>query len=133
MKGAKTYVISLADATGPFHDHLQQLANLGDPAANGHAVLYEPASPAQLQANLQSLVGAAVGCEIELNGQVDAASACTGSVKLDGAALGCNQPDGWALIDPSHIRLQGKACEKLKAKNDASVEAAFSCTAFRPD
>jgi len=133
MKGATTYVISLADATGPFHDHLQQLANLGDPGAKGNAVLYEPSSPAQLQANLQSLVGAAVGCEIELNGQVDATSACTGSVKLDGAALGCNDPNGWMLVDPSHIRLQGKACEQLKAKNDSSVEAAFSCTAFRPD
>jgi hypothetical protein len=133
QKGAKTYVISLADASGPFHDHLQQLANLGDPSANGHAVLYEPASPAQLEANLQSLVGAAVGCEIELNGQVESAAACTGSVKLDGAALGCNDPNGWMLLDASHIRLQGKACEKLKAKNDSSVEAAFSCTAFRPD
>ncbi|HKP59465.1 MAG TPA: vWA domain-containing protein, partial [Polyangiales bacterium] len=66
QKGATTYVISLADATGPFHAHLQELANLGDPGANGKAVLYQPASPAQLQANLQSLVGAAVGCEIEL-------------------------------------------------------------------
>ena len=133
MKGATTYVISLADATGPFHDHLQELANLGNPAAEGRATLYEPASPDQLAQTLQSLVGSAVGCEIELNGSVAAAEACTGTVTLDGAALGCNHPDGWTLVDANHIRLQGKACEKLMTKTDAAVEAAFSCTAFRPD
>jgi hypothetical protein len=133
MLGAKTYVISLADSSGPFHDHLQQLANLGDPAANGAAVLYEPASPDQLTKNLMSLVGAAVGCEIELNGSVEASQACTGKVTLDGQALGCNDPNGWALVDASHIKLQGKACQKLTQNNDADVEAMFSCTAFRPD
>ncbi len=132
-KGATTYVISLADASGPFHDHLQELANLGNPAANGSAMLYEPSSPAQLEANLSSLVGAAVSCEIELNGAVDPASACTGVVTLDGAVLGCNAPNGWALVDQSHIRLQGTACDTLKNNTDADVEARFSCTAFRPD
>jgi hypothetical protein len=132
-KGAKTYVISLADSTGPFHDHLQMLANLGDPGEKGAAVLYEPASPDQLTSNLMSLVGAAVGCEIELNGAVDPDQACTGTVMLDGASLKCNDADGWTLVDASHIKLQGKACQKLTAKTDSSVEAMFSCTAFRPD
>ena len=59
-KGATTYVISLADASGPFHDHLQELANLGNPSAMaGHAL--RASSPEQLEANLQSLVSAAVG------------------------------------------------------------------------
>jgi hypothetical protein len=133
MLGATTYVISLADATGQFHDHLQTLANLGNPAANGAAMLYEPASPDQLTNNLMSLVGAAVGCEIELNGSVEESQACTGKVTLDGQALGCNDPNGWALVDASHIKLQGKACEKLMQHNDADVQAEFSCTAFRPD
>jgi hypothetical protein len=131
--GATTYVISLADSSGPFHDHLQQLANLGNPGANGAAMLYEPASPDQLTKNLMSLVGAAVGCEIELNGSVEASQACTGKVTLDGKALACNDPNGWALVDASHIKLQGKACQTLTANSDANVEAMFSCTAFRPD
>lgn len=131
--GATTYVISLADATGPFHDHLQELANLGDPAANGAATLYEPASPDQLTSNLMSLVGAAVGCEIELNGSVEESQACTGKVTLDGQVLGCNDPDGWALVDASHIKLQGKACQMLMKNNDANIQAEFSCTAFRPE
>jgi hypothetical protein len=133
MLGAKTYVISLADSSGPFHDHLQELANLGNPAANGAAMLYEPASPDQLTNNLMSLVGAAVGCEIELNGAVEASQACTGKVSLDGKALGCNDPNGWALVDASHIKLQGKACQQLMQNNDSDIQAMFSCTAFRPD
>jgi hypothetical protein len=133
MKGATTYVISLADATGPFHDHLQQLANLGNPAANGAAMLYEPASPDQLEQNLMSLTGTALGCDIELNGAVLADQACSGTVTLDGRALGCNDPNGWKLIDERNIRLQGRACESLKDKNDAIVEASFTCTVFRPD
>jgi von Willebrand factor type A domain len=133
MLGATTYVISLADATGPFHDHLQMLANLGNPAANGAAMLYEPASPDQLTSSLMSLVGAAVSCEIELKGSVEESQACTGRVTLDGQALGCNDPNGWALVDANHIKLQGEACQKLKQNNDASVQAEFSCTAFRPE
>jgi len=133
MKGATTYVISLADSTGPFHDHLQQLANLGNPAANGAAVLYEPANPDQLAQNLATLAGAAVGCEIELNGAIFLDQACDGRVSLNGMPLKCNDPNGWAPIDERNIRLQGKACDTVMQKNDSLVEASFTCTAFRPD
>jgi hypothetical protein len=132
-KGATTYVISLADAAGPFHDHLQELANLGNPSANGRAQLYEPSSPEQLEANLQSLVSAAVGCELQLNGAVDTMQACSGSVKLQGTPLECNSPNGWTLIDERHIRIQGTACDKLTNAPETLVEASFDCTVFRPD
>jgi hypothetical protein len=133
MKGATTYVISLADASGPFHDHLQELANLGNPAAAGKAQLYEPSSPDQLASALETLAGAAVGCDIELNGAISRDDACSGMVTLDGMALKCNDPNGWALIDERNIRLQGSACQHLMTKNDSIVEASFTCSAFRPD
>ncbi|HKU38919.1 MAG TPA: vWA domain-containing protein, partial [Polyangiales bacterium] len=132
-KGATTYVISLADATGPFHDHLQELANLGNPAAAGKAQLYEPSSPDQLASALSTLVGAAVGCEIELNGSISRDDACSGTVTLDNMPLKCNDPNGWALIDERNIKLQGTACKHVMEKNDALVEASFTCSAFRPD
>lgn len=132
-KGATTYVISLADATGPFHDHLQQLANLGDPAANGAAKLYEPTTPEQLEANLASLVTAAVGCDVELNGLVDPMHACTGKVSLNGTPLACNDPNGWVLLDERHIRLQGSACQTIMADQTANIQADFECTIFNPD
>jgi hypothetical protein len=132
-KGATTYVISLADSAGAFHDHLQELANLGNPAANGAATLYTPASPEQLEAALQTLVGGAVGCDIALNGTIPPGTECSGTVSLNGAALGCNKPDGWKLIDERHIRLQGSACKTLTDKN-GQVEARFPCASgFNPD
>jgi hypothetical protein len=131
-KGVTTYVFSLADSSGAFHDHLQVLANLGNPAANGDATLYEPTSPEQLEAALQKLVGAAIGCDLALNGEVTPGSECSGTVTVNGAVAGCNQPDGWTLIDPHHIRLQGKACDALKA-NTAMVDARFPCEVFSPD
>jgi Mg-chelatase subunit ChlD len=131
-KGVTTYVISLADSAGAFHDHLQELANLGNPSANGAAKLYAPASPEQLEADLQQLVGGAVGCDIALNGMIAAGTECSGTVTLSGAAIGCNQPDGWKLVDGRHIRLQGAACKMLMEKN-AAVEARFPCSSFSPD
>jgi hypothetical protein len=133
LKGATTYVISLADATGPFHDHLQELANLGNPAATRGAMLYEPASPDQLAQTLETLVGAAVSCEIELNGSILLDQACSGTVTLDGVALGCDDANGWTPIDDRNIRLQGSACDRLRSHVDAAVVANFACSGFRPN
>lgn len=134
--GIKTYVISLANAQGEFHDHLQQLANLGaglDANASTPTKLYEPSTPEELSADLELLIGGAVGCDIALNGEVDPNAACQGSVRLNGQALGCNDPNGWTLLDPRHIRLQGSACETLKNNADVSLQADFACNVFRPD
>ena len=133
MKGATTYVISVADATGPFHDHLQTLANLGNPATNGKAMLYEPASPDQLAQTLDMLALAAVSCDIQLNGSILLDQACAGKVTLNGVALGCNDPNGWMPIDDRNIRLLGSACQELRAVTDSPIEANFACSGFRPD
>jgi hypothetical protein len=131
-KGVTTYVISLADATGTFHDHLQELANLGNPAAGGAAQLYEPGSPAELSAALESLVGGAVGCDIALNGSLMAGSECAGTVTVNGARVTCNDPNGFKAVDPRHIRLQGSSCKLLMDRN-AVVEARFPCSSFSPE
>ena len=134
MKGIRTYIISLADSSGEFHDHLQQLANIGAAANPGtNAPLYEPTNPAELEADLQGLVGGAVGCDIALNGSVDTGQECQGSVKFNGTPLECNGPDGWVLTDPRHIRLQGKACDDLKAAGTGAIDAAFPCGVFTVD
>jgi hypothetical protein len=130
-KGVTTYVISLADATGAFHDHLQQLANLGNPAANGAAQLYEPGSPAELSAALETLVGGAVGCDIALDGSLMAGSECSGTVTVNGSRVLCNDPNGFSVIDPRHIRLQGESCKLLMDRN-AVVDARFPCSSFSP-
>jgi hypothetical protein len=128
--GVSTYVISLADSTGDFHDHLQQLANLG--VSRSDARLYEPSTPEQLSTDLELLIGGAVGCDIALNGTVTAGSECMGSVTISGRPLTCNDPNGWILSDPRHVRLQGAACEELKMIEDTAVFAKFPCEIFTP-
>ena len=130
--GVKTYVISLADSAGAFHDHLQQLANLGNPSAGSAAKLYEPTSPAQLAADLESLVGSAVSCEIALSGTITQGMECQGTVMLNGSPIECNGANGWKLVDPRHIQLQGSACKTLMDKA-ALVDARFPCSGFVPD
>ena len=129
--GVTTYVISLADATGAFHDHLQQLADIGGGTSN--ARLYEPTTPQELAANLESLVGGAVGCDLALNGWVQAGKECMGSsVTLGDDKLECNSPNGWVLSDPRHIRLQGTACQRLM-NGGGSLKVEFPCGVFTVD
>jgi hypothetical protein len=123
-----TYVVSLADATGPFHDHLQQLADIGVGGQGG--TLYSPNTPAELRAALETLIGGAVGCDIMLNGMVTTGQECKATVTLNGDKLDCNGSNGWILTDPSHIRLQGSACDKFKATPTAVLAANFACGTF---
>jgi hypothetical protein len=128
-------VISLANAQGEFHDHLQQLSNLGagfDAQGGQMGKLYEPNTPEQLSADLEMLIGAAVGCDITLNGEVNVNAACQGEVTLNDQPLACDDPNGWILVDPHTIRLQGAACEQLKSDNTSSLKADFPCSIFDP-
>jgi hypothetical protein len=129
--GVRTYVISLADAAGPFHDHLQQLADIG--VGTTGAPLYEPTTPDALRDALQELVGGAVGCDISLNGLVDDSKKCEGTVTLNGNALKCDDPNGYSVPDARHIRIQGDACELLKSSPNAELDASFPCGVFAVD
>jgi hypothetical protein len=135
-KNVTTYVISLAAAAGEFHDHLQQLANMGANPGGGNSrtgTLYEPGTPQQLADQLGMLVGGAVGCDVALNGLIEPGSECTGTVKINGENLPCNDPNGWVLLDSRHIRLQGAACDRLTSQAEALLEADFPCESFTPD
>jgi hypothetical protein len=127
--GATTYVVSLANATGEFHDHLQQLATIG--AGGGQATLYEPTTPEQLSAQLETLIGGAVGCDVALNGSLSADRACSGTVELNGNALECGVE--WELADPRHIRLLEPMCSQFQSSPSAILTADFPCDVFRPD
>jgi hypothetical protein len=128
--GVTTRVISLANAAGEFHDHLQQLADIGGGPGSR---LYEPNTPEELAADLEGLVGGAVNCDVALNGRITPGMECVGTVKLNGETLECNGDNGWTLIDQRHIRLQGDACDQLMSTASGNVEAFFPCGVFMVD
>jgi hypothetical protein len=126
-RGATTHVLSLAASSGEFAEHLQRLATIGG------GRLYEPTTPAELSADLEVLIGGAVGCDLALNGQIQNGLECEGSVTLNGQQIACNDPNGWRLLTPRHIQLQGEACNRLMRSPDALLEARFPCGVFMVD
>ena len=128
-KNLRMYVISVGNEAG--EQHLQEMANLGaglDQFASPGAQVYYPEDPVALADTLQTLIGAELSCELALDGKgVMMGYECMGTVTLNGQELECNGADGWKLNDPTHIELQGAACEKFKNATDAALNANFPC------
>jgi hypothetical protein len=95
-------------------------------------MLYTPTSPAELSQNLQALVGGALGCDIVLDGSLMPGAECQGVVQVNGTKVQCNDPNGYMVTDPRHIRLVGNSC-KLLMDTSAVVEARFPCDSLSPD
>jgi hypothetical protein len=74
-------------------------------------------------------VGTQINCDISLNGSVRG-DACRGTVTLQGAPLACGDPNGWALLDPTHIRLAGSACQTFGSNSNAVLNITFPCDVF---
>ena len=78
--------------------------------------------------------GGSVGCEVALNGWVQAGKECQGStVTLGDQKLTCNDPNGWVLSDPRHIELKGSACDRLMRGGSGALKVEFPCGVFRVD
>ena len=126
-KGITVYVLSLApDEGSDYAAHLQRMANLGQGMAAQQtpgAEVYTPTDPAQLQADLEALIGELVGCDVVLDGKVSG-DACEGTVTLNGTEITCGGTDGWELAEPSIIRLNGTSCEKFKNAAQAMLTQA---------
>lgn len=131
--GVTLYVVSLASATGEFQAHLQEVADIGMCNQDDSATVYSPQSPQQLSDDLGELIGGALNCDVMLNGDVAKGKECEGSeVRLGDQLLECNDEDGWILVEPNLIRLQGDACETFKNDPNAQVTAEFPCEIFIP-
>lgn len=129
QKHVKMYVISVGmDAAA---QHLQEMANIGAGLAqnaNPGATVYYPEDPAALAETLKTLIGAELSCDLALEGKgVKMGLECMGTVMLNGQALECNGDNGWQLVDETHIRLKGTACDTFKDAVDAKLSANFPC------
>jgi len=137
MKGIDVYVLDLSDG-GANRDELQKVANVGvglPEAATPPAPLYAPADPAALSSALETIIGGAATCQLALQGMItNAAAACSsGNVLLNSAPLSCDNPDGWRVVDATHIELVGQACTEWLNNPASIIDATFSCTSVVPD
>lgn len=131
-KGIDVYVLDLSEG-GLNQAELQKVANVGiglEEAATPPAPLYVPSDPAALAAALETIIGGAASCSVALEGEIkDTTVACgaASTVSLDGDPLVCGDPNGWRIVDPTHIELVGDACTRWLGSTDSGLDARFPC------
>jgi len=122
-----TFVIGVGAEISRAHQQDVANAGVGMPAGQ-NAPFWTAEDDASLRLALMDIIGAAISCEIELKGRVEG-EACSGTVSLRGQTLACKDPDGWELVDPTHIRLLGKACESFRKQEASTLSVTFPCAA----
>jgi len=123
--GVLTYVLSVGD--GVAQTHLQRLANagVGEPLDTGTEPYYVATSPAQLVDAFDEIIRGARSCTFALDGSVDLAEACSGTVLLNGTPLECGVD--WQLTDETTLELLGAACDTFKHQDNVILSAEFPC------
>jgi hypothetical protein len=122
----KTFVIGVGDEISMQHQQDVANAGLGHKPGEPNAPYWVAGDDQSLRAALMEIIGAQVSCEIKLKGKVEG-DQCLGEVTLNGSTLGCNDKDGWELVNTSQIRLLGKACDELKKQQTALLRVSFPC------
>ncbi|MFN9811434.1 MAG: vWA domain-containing protein [Deltaproteobacteria bacterium] len=122
--GIRTYVIGVGEGAVAA-DHLAELAAAGQGGAA--SPFYEAGSVTELADALRGIVRGSISCTLELEGRIEPDRACDGEVLLNGIAVPCEDPDGWRVVDESHIELVGASCDALTEREGVSIEASFPC------
>lgn len=135
--GIKTFVITVGDSVS--ESHQQKVANAGfgyfpggaDAGPDAQAPLVRTTSQAQLAAAFDSIIFGVRSCSFKLAGSVVPGTEGQGEVKVNGASVTLNSPDGWKLNSPTEIEFVGAACTTIKT-SDAKVSVRFPCGSFIP-
>lgn len=124
--GIDTYAISVGTDVG--EAHLQDVANAGlgrtvPPDMN--APYYVATDTTGLSSALETIIGGAVSCTLELEGTIsDLAMACAGTVRIGTDVLECGTE--WRAVDATHIEILGAACDRLLSGSE-EVSGEFPC------
>ena len=124
----RTYIISVGSDIS--EEHLQKMSNAGLGRVDGDpdAPFWVAGDDDGLRAALQEIISGALDCRVELNGRIDPATACSGNVELNGTPLECDGPNGWHVVDETHIELSGDACELFLDNATSVLRASFPCS-----
>jgi len=129
--GFQTFIVSVGDDIG--EEHLQEMANVGagkDADDNDEAEFYRALDADELVDAFTEIISTVTSCEFEIDGLVDLARACDGTVALDGNALECGQD--WELVDPSTMALLGDACDGIRDGREHDLDARWPCGVIVP-
>lgn len=126
-KDIDVYVMSLAPASGDFAAHLDEVARRG---ATTHA--YTPSNADELAAALRAIIEDAISCTVELSGEISDPSHCGGKAFLGGTPLTCGDADGFSIVGPTTVRLEGEACARFKREPGIELAMTFPCELFAP-
>lgn len=135
--GIKTFVITVGASVSETHQ--QKVANAGfgyfpggaDAGADAQAPLVRTTSQAQLAAAFDSIIFGVRSCTFTLAGSVVPGTEGLGDVRVNGAPVSLNAPDGWKLNSPTEIEFVGGACTTIKT-SAAKVSVRFPCGSFIP-
>ncbi|HYQ01080.1 MAG TPA: hypothetical protein VER96_20560 [Polyangiaceae bacterium] len=125
QKQISTFVISVGDEVGK--DHLRAVANAGQGLAVDVDMtdrFYLTNNQAELSKAFDTIVGSVRSCVFTLNGMVDDKRADTGTVLLDGKPLIYQDKDGWLMMSPTVLQIQGEACNTFKSNGDHDTSRA---------
>jgi hypothetical protein len=98
----------------------------------GAAPFYTAANAAELETAIRGLLNSVVSCTYDMNATV-VGNAALGTVKINGADVTYNDPNGWKLEDNKvQITLQGAACDTFKAMPGSKLFVSFPCKVAVP-
>lgn len=126
--GVKTFIISVGSGISAQHQQDVANAGLGRAASDPDAQYWNATDDTTLRAAIEEIVGQQLSCDIELDGKVEGGDPCDGEVLLNGEKLACSTKSGFSLLDASHIRLHGQACEDLQSLPHAQLHVTFPCS-----
>lgn len=130
--GISTFVIGVGNELSMMHAQNVANAGVGVQAGAPNAPYWTATDDASLKTALTEILSMQVSCDVTLKGHVEG-NPCAGKVQLSGLDLGCNDQNGWKLVDDSHVRLLGSACKTFQKDEVATLHVEFPCEAIRPD
>jgi hypothetical protein len=127
--GIRLFILSVGNEVGA--DHQQDMANAGAgkplDGSQGDAPFYTADNPADLRAAFDTIINGVRECTFSLGGSVADGHASEGTVKLNGVELGYDDPNGWTLVDPMTLQLNGTACDQFLQDPTVQLTAEFPC------
>ncbi|KIG16060.1 hypothetical protein DB30_04932 [Enhygromyxa salina] len=124
--GIQTYIISVGDQVSDAH--LQDMANAGQGVGPGDpdAEFYKSLDPDALATAFDQILASVRSCRLDLDNPLTAEDTANCTLLVNGDPVGLDDPNGWALTDPTEVELLGSACDTLQA-GTSSVQMECTC------